>query len=68
LNEELTWLRLQDVQREAENRRLRAGSVSSSTMADLWRLFTRKWAAVRPGKSPLEPVAAASAERRQEVA
>jgi hypothetical protein len=67
-NEELAWLHLQDVQREAENRRLLAGAGASSTLAALRWLFSRMRAALQPGESRVEPTSAASAECRQEVA
>jgi hypothetical protein len=41
-NEDIAWLRLQDMQREAENRRLIAGRRPSATMAVLRRLLARK--------------------------
>ena len=40
MNHEMAWLRVQDMQREAENRRLAAGR-PSSTMAALKRLAAR---------------------------
>ena len=40
MNHEMAWLRLQDMQREAENRRLTAGR-PSATMAALKRLVAR---------------------------
>jgi len=57
MNHEIAWLRLQDMQREAENRRLTAGR-PSATMAALKRLVAH-----RPG------VARRNApESRQELA
>ena len=41
MNEEVAWLRLQDMQREAENRRLVAGSRRSAAMAMLKGLLAR---------------------------
>jgi len=41
MNHEIAWLRLQDIQREAENRRLTAGR-PSVTMAALKRLVARR--------------------------
>jgi hypothetical protein len=67
-NEEMAWLRLQDMQREAENRRLLAGTRRSATMAALRRLFSRARLAVRPRENRVEPEAAASLECSQEVA
>ena len=43
MNEDLAWLRVQDMQREAENRRLVAGSPSSAAMcyaAPIVRILT----------------------------
>jgi hypothetical protein len=44
-NEDVAWLHLQDLQREAENRRLAAGP--SPTVATLRRLVARTSAAIR---------------------
>jgi len=41
MNHEMAWLRLQDTQREAENRRLTAGRPSAA-MAALKRLVARR--------------------------
>jgi len=41
-HEDIAWLRLQDMQREAENRRLIAGRRPSATIALLKRLLARK--------------------------
>ena len=41
MNHEIAWLRLQDMQREAENRRLTAGRTSPA-MAALKRLVSRR--------------------------
>ena len=57
MNHEIAWLRLQDMQREAENRRLTAGR-PSATMAALKRL-----AAHRPGVTRRN-----APESRQELA
>lgn len=57
-NQDVAWLHLQDMQREAENRRLIAGR-PSSTMAALKRLVAR-----RPGLTRRDP----STESRQELA
>lgn len=48
MNEDLAWLRVQDVQREAENRRLLAGSRTKGTALALRRLV-RAVAKLRPG-------------------
>ena len=41
MSEEIAWLRLQDLQREAENRRLTAGR-PAGTIAALKRLVARR--------------------------
>ena len=43
-NEDVAWLRLQDMQREAENRRLTAAGGTSNPMGALRRLFGRRTA------------------------
>ncbi len=58
-NHEIAWLHLQDLQREAENRRLITGGRQPSATAVLRRLFARHSAA---------PVRAATADCRQEPA
>jgi hypothetical protein len=57
MNHEMAWLRLQDMQREAENRRLTAGR-PSGVMAALKRLAAR-----RPGVTRRS-----APESRQELA
>ena len=57
MNHEMAWLRLQDMQREAENRRLTAGR-PSATVAALKRLVAR-----RPGVTRRS-----APESRQELA
>jgi hypothetical protein len=57
MNHEIAWLRLQDMQREAENRRLTAGR-PSGTIAALKRLLARRPGVTRRGAS----------ESRQELA
>lgn len=59
-NEEIAWLRLQDLQREAENRRLTTRP--SATKAALHRLFARASAAIRPREAGAQPVAVPAAE------
>jgi hypothetical protein len=44
INEDLAWLRVQDNQREAENRRLMAGQRSPGMMRALGRLIVRSLA------------------------
>ena len=57
MNQDIAWLRLQDMQREAENRRLTAGR-PSATIAALKRLVAR-----RPGVTRRS-----APESRQELA
>jgi hypothetical protein len=67
-NEEMAWIRLQDMQREAENGRLIAGTRRSATMAVLRSLVSRLRLAIRPREIRVDPDASASGEGRQEVA
>jgi hypothetical protein len=62
--EELAWLRLQDMQREAENRRLLVPARPSATMAAWRRLLDRTRNAVELRKTRLEAQSAAAAECR----
>jgi hypothetical protein len=51
MNEDAAWQRLQDIQREMENRRLRGAGRPSVTLETLVRLAARAWlwrAAMRP--------------------
>jgi hypothetical protein len=53
MNEDVAWQRLQDIQRELENRRLMAAGQPSATFATLSQLAARVWllaglAAMRP--------------------
>jgi hypothetical protein len=41
MNEDIAWLRLQDFQREAENRRLLAGARRPAVTQTVRRLFAR---------------------------
>lgn len=41
VNEDVAWLRLQDLQREAENRRLQAGGRRPAVIDAMRRLFAR---------------------------
>jgi len=59
-NEEIAWLRLQDLQREAENRRLTARP--SATMAAIHRLFARASAAIQPLETGAQPAVVQGAE------
>ncbi len=43
INEDAGWQRLQDIQREMENRRLLAAGQPSATLETLRRLATRAW-------------------------
>jgi hypothetical protein len=65
--EEMAWLRLQDIQREADNRRL-LGRRPSVTMAALRRFVAWAVAAARLPDQPAESAQPASAECGQEVA
>ena len=58
MNEDLAWLRVQDIQREAENRRLTAGAVPPPrARSAVSRLIARTLANARSRK-PATPVAA----------
>ena len=48
-NEDMAWLRLQDSQREAENRRLTAGGGPSAAIRALRRVLGRGSAAAQRG-------------------
>jgi hypothetical protein len=50
MDEDLAWLRVQDMQREAENRRLMAGSPWSGAVSALSRLILRSLAKLRPDR------------------
>jgi hypothetical protein len=54
IDQEVAWLRLQDAQREAENRQLVAGARRSAVIAAIRRVFGRR--------------ATTSAKRRRETA
>ena len=62
INEDLAWLRVQDLQREAENRRLMAGPRSRGWMPALGRLIARTHAAAWSRGSATQPVARRSVE------
>lgn len=64
MNEDLAWLRVQDMQREAENRRLMAGAPSSPTMAAARRIVVRALARVRSREAANQPVGRRTAETR----
>ncbi|HXC80179.1 MAG TPA: hypothetical protein VNU19_24370 [Candidatus Acidoferrum sp.] len=57
LNEDLGWWRLEDRQREAENRRLVAGAPSARMVAALRRLAVGLVARVNSDRASTEPVA-----------
>ena len=58
-NEDVAWLHVQDMQREAENRRLAAGGRQPSMLAAVRRVFRR---------SDVAAGAPQAAERRREPA
>lgn len=57
INEDLAWLRVQDRQREAENRRLMAGPRSPGLMPALGRLMVRTLANAWSRRSATQSVA-----------
>jgi hypothetical protein len=57
MNEDLAWLRVQDMQREAENRRLMAASPTSGAMSTLRRLMLRALANARSRTASTQSVA-----------
>jgi hypothetical protein len=56
-NEDVAWLRLQDMQREAENRRLTAGGGTSNPVGTLRRLFGRRAASAQRESDVRQPSA-----------
>ena len=56
MDEDLAWLRVQDMQREAENRRLVAGSPWFGVVSALGRLIFRSLANVRSERSTTHSV------------
>lgn len=62
MNEDLAWLRVQDMQREAENRRLMAGKASSSRMGAIRRVAARALGWVRSRGAGNAPVARPTVE------
>ncbi|HEX9099034.1 MAG TPA: hypothetical protein VF956_06060 [Candidatus Dormibacteraeota bacterium] len=72
MNEDAAWQRLQDIQREMENRRLTAAGRRHITVATLRQLAARAWllaglAAMRPPRR--RPVRTqADGERRSRIA
>ena len=56
MNEDLAWLRVQDMQREAENRRLVAGTRTFRLSAAMARLIGAAFASSRRrGRQPVSP-------------
>ena len=64
MNEDLAWLRVQDKQREAENRRLMAGPRSPGRMRTLGRLIGRALASAWSRRSGTQSVARPPMETR----
>jgi hypothetical protein len=57
MNEDLAWLRVQDMQREVENRRLMSDTSSSRTVSAIGRLIVRTIANVRSRETATQTVA-----------
>lgn len=57
MNEDLAWLRVQDMQLEAENRRLMSGASSSRKVSALRRLIVRTIANVRSREAATQTAA-----------
>jgi hypothetical protein len=75
LNEDMAWLRVQDMQREAHNRRLMSGERQRPANKALWRLFEALagWSRRTAGTSvarglPDHHAAIAAPDHRQEIA
>jgi hypothetical protein len=64
MNEDLAWLRVQDKQREAENRRLMAGPRSPGRMRTLGRFIVRILADAWSRRSATQSVARPPIETR----
>jgi hypothetical protein len=64
MDEDLGWLRVQDMQREAENRRLMAGSPWRQAVSALGRLIFRILAHVRSDRPPSRSAAHPMVEPR----
>ena len=62
LDEDLAWLRVQDLQREAENRRLVAGPRSARLMPALGRLMALIIANTWSRRTATQPVARQSVD------
>lgn len=72
VNEDVAWQRLQDIQREIENRRLMAAGQPSATFETLRQLGARVWllaglAAMRPPRRRPRP-SQGDGERRSHLA
>jgi hypothetical protein len=67
MNEDLAWLRVQDMQREAENRRLVAGSPSSAAMSAARRLIVQILTNVRSREAGKQSAARPTIEARRHV-
>jgi hypothetical protein len=72
LNEDAAWQRLQDMQREMENRRLMAAGRPHVTLETLKQLAARAWllaglAAMRPPRRRPRPIQG-DGERRSHIA
>jgi hypothetical protein len=59
INEDLAWLRVQDKQREAENRRLMAGAPSSRAASAIRRVIASAIASARSRRATPPPARAA---------
>ena len=72
MNEDAAWQRLQDIQREMENRRLMAAGRPPITLTTLRQLAARAWllaglAAVRPPRRRPAPIRQDDEHRSQVV-
>jgi len=59
MNEDLAWLRVQDRQREVENRRLVEGAPSSRAASAIRRIIAGAIAGARSRRAPQAPARAA---------
>ena len=64
MDEDVAWLRVQDMQREAENRRLVAGSPWFGAISALGRLIFRSLANFRSERSAMHLVVRPTVEPR----
>jgi len=64
MNEDLAWMRVQDMQREAENRRLMAGSPLFGALSALGRVILRSLANARSRRTATQSVARPIVETR----